>query len=330
MKKTVILAFMLWSSLSAQVGLDKIAQSTMNFQLVSVSPRASALGEAVTASLCGPDAAFYNPAAVRVQDGRFGLLAESTRWIADIDYLAASASWNMGYASTIALHVLSVDYGKIRSTSLISPEELPQYPDGYIDNGTMKNIGASSLGITYAHTVSMQFSIGASLRLVSQSLGQNVLANGLVNNSIQKVAADAGVRYLSSGGNYVFAMSIRNFSSNVKRELIYEQMPLLFTMGTAVNLNKLFHFDERNKLTLSIDFQHPNNFGERMNLGVEYAMNQTLFLRSGIQTNRDLMEYSAGAGLNVPLAGHHLSFDYSWTPVDIFNPVHRIAIGWSL
>jgi len=43
---TCILLLSLSSPINAQVGLKKVAQSTMNFLLVGVAPRASAMGEA--------------------------------------------------------------------------------------------------------------------------------------------------------------------------------------------------------------------------------------------------------------------------------------------
>ncbi len=43
---TCILLLSLSSPINAQVGLKKVAQSTMNFLQVGVAPRASAMGEA--------------------------------------------------------------------------------------------------------------------------------------------------------------------------------------------------------------------------------------------------------------------------------------------
>jgi len=49
---------------SAQVGLNKVAQSTMNFLLVSVSPEASAMGDAYSAVGKGAASIFFNAAGI--------------------------------------------------------------------------------------------------------------------------------------------------------------------------------------------------------------------------------------------------------------------------
>jgi hypothetical protein len=315
----------------AQVGLKKVAQSTMNFLLVSVSPHASALGEAYCALGTGAESIFFNPAGISEVSSRFELQMYNTGWIADINYLGGSFVWNLKNYGALGLSLISVDYGTIHGTGLLSASERDLYPLGYKDLGPVKNVGAYSCGITYGRSISTQFLIGGDMKLVGQNLGQSQLADGLKNNNAVKLAFDAGVKYRTGFRSFRFGMSIRNFSSNIKREEVYEQLPLQFTMGIAVDLFQVFTPDKKgnNALTLAIDFLHPNNYSERVNLGIEYKLFDKIALRGGYQTNQDVASWSAGLGVNAPIGRHLVIFDYSYSSFEIFDNVSRLAIGFA-
>lgn len=329
--KTMILALAITTQfLFAQVGLKKVAQSTMNFQLVGISPRASALGEAFCALGTGAESIFYNPAGIAtLSSGKFEFQAYSTNWICDIDYFGAALVWNTERYGAIGVSMLNVDYGTIYGTSLITADEKELYPMGYKDLGKVKNVGAYSLGITYSKAISSQFSIGGNLRLAGQNLGQSQLADGLKNNNASKLVLDGGVRYNTGLKGLVFGMYIRNFSSNVKREEIEEQLPTLFAMGIGLDLiDALFPgLSKSHALNFGVDYLHPNNYTERMNIGFEYRLWDKLALRYGYQTNRDLASWSIGFGLNTGLGNNKISFDYSYSHFDIFNGVNRFSLG---
>ena len=335
MKKATFLVFgfclilYLPQALRAQVGLRKVGQSTMNFLLVSNSPRASALGEAYCALGTGVESLFFNPAGVIELNNRFEMQTYTTRWIADINYLAGGFVWNMQRYGAIGISLLSVDYGTIYGTSLLYNAEKDQYPLGYIDLGSVKNVGAYAFGLTYGRAISSQFLIGGSLRLVGQNLGQSQLNSGLKNNNATKLAFDAGVKYLTDFHGFRFGMAIRNFSSNIKREEIDEQLPLLFTMGMAIDLLEVVAptFSQNNSLNLTVDFLHPNNYSERINYGLEYILFDRFAIRGGYQTNQDLASWSTGIGVNYDIGKTNLRFDYSYSNFDLFDGVNRFSLG---
>lgn len=315
--------------LHAQVGLKKVAQSTMNFLLVSISPHASALGEAYCALGTGAESILFNPAGISEAPSRFELQMYNTSWIGDIDYLGGSFVWNLKQYGALGLSLLSVDYGTIYGTSLLSEAEKDLYPLGYKDLGPVKNVGAFSGGVTYGRAVSTQFLIGGNMRLVSQNLGQSQLAGGWKNNTAVKLAFDAGVKYRTGFHSFRFGMAIRNFSSNIKREEVDEQLPLLFSMGAALDLLDIFaaHHSPDHTLTVAIDFLHLNNYSERVNLGLEYCLFNRIALRGGYQTNQDLASWSAGIGVHANLGQLPIKLDYSYSNFEIFDGVNRLAFG---
>ncbi|HPG38909.1 MAG TPA: PorV/PorQ family protein [bacterium] len=323
------LVFFMAHVVKAQVGLDKVAQSTMNFQLVSLSPQASAMGEAFCAVGAGAEGIFFNPAGMVETTTKFELKMSITQWIADINYMAGAMVWNTGNWGSFGFSIMSVDYGTINGTSLLAPGESGLYPIGFKDTGEVSNVGAYSFGLTYGRAISSQFFIAGNMRLAGQNLGRSMVATGMKDNNATKLVFDAGVKYYTGLKSFRFGMAIRNFSSNIKREEIEEQLPLLFTMGVAMNIMDVIdpaHAAD-NSLLLAVDFLHPNNYSERMNIGLEYKILGCIALRGGYQTNRDLASWSAGLGLNTTIGKNNIEFDYSYSAFDIFDEVNRFAIG---
>ena len=324
------LFFMIVQSGHAQVGLKKVGQSTMNFLQVNVSPRAAALGETYIAVGQGAEGIFFNPAGAAEFSGRFDVKIYVTRWIADINYMAGAVVYHLGHLGSVGVSALWVDYGTVYGTSLISSSDIAQYPLGYRDNGEMNNVGAYALGITFARAVSQRFYIGGNVRLAGQNLGENMITGGTVTqNTAGKLVFDAGVKYYTGVKSFCFGMAIRNFSSNLKREEISEPLPILFAMGAAVDILELVapEYSEKNRLLLAVDFLHPNNYTERLNVGLEYTVWNMLSLRGGYQTNHDIASWSAGIGTRSRIGTNDITFDYSYSDLDIFSNVNRFSVG---
>ncbi len=311
--------------LDAQVGLNKLAQSTMNFQLVSVSPKASALGEAYYAVGTGSDAVFYNPAGLAEMNSTFDVSLDYTQWIAGIKYFAAAAAWNLHSFGVVGLNVLSVDYGTINWTTL-------DLVNGYMDNGSLPNVGAYSIGLSYAKYVNTQFSVGGNVRFVGQNLGENVFLDGTtVKNGATRLVFDLGVKYNTGFKDFRFSMAYRNFSSAVSYAYQSEELPATFTLGTAIDVMDFFaaNHDRGTSLTLSADYLHSNNYSERVNLGLEYRLLGVIALRGGYQTNRDIQSWSGGVGFNSTLGGSDVEVNYSFSKMDFFNNVNRFSVRFS-
>jgi hypothetical protein len=326
-KYILIVLFALANFINAQVDLKKTGQSTMNFLLVSTSPKASAMGEAFTSVGTGSESIFYNPAGLAIMDNQFDISVNYTSWIADINYLGGSIAFNTFSYGTFGFHMVTVDYGVINGTSLLSNESDPL---GYIDNGPVGNVGAYVVGLSYAKAISNQFSIGGNVKLAGQNLGRNVYTDGSeTENDAVKLVFDAGVRYNTGYKGFVFGMYLRNFSSNIKRELIEEQLPLIFSLGASINAMEVLNFDPASSLILSVDFLHQNNYSERVNLGMEYKLFNMIALRGGYQTNRDLASWSGGIGLSTSLSGYDVEVSYSYSSFEIFDSVNRLSLSFS-
>ena len=314
-----------------QVGLNKVGQSTMDFQLINISPKASGMGEAYTANGIGAEAMFCNPAGIVESKGNLDVTVDYTQWIADIKYLAGGVSYNLGNYGAVGFSLLTVDYGNINATRLDPTLITGGGVRGYIDDGAMQNVGAFSAGLTYAKAISTQFSIGGSVRYVQQNLGENLFSSGSVNkNNASKIAFDAGVKYYTGFKDFRFGMAIRNFASNIRREQNDEQLPLTFTVGGAIDLFQFVNTSNSQALTLAVDFLHSNSYSERINMGMEYKFMNMIAIRGGYQTNRDIASWSVGAGFSSSFGSTGIEVNYSFSKMDIFKDINRLSVGFSI
>lgn len=320
-----------FTAASSQVGLNKLAQSTMNFLSVNTSPKASGMGEAYSVIGVGAEAISFNPAGLcgmqRGVDARIDVM----QWIADINYFDAKVAVKLGNYGTVGIHLLTVDYGTINGTSLIYDYEASIYNKGYKDTGPVENVAAYSFGLSYAQFVNTQFSVGGTVKLAGQNLGESTLASGVKKNNASKLVFDAGVKYVTGFKSFSFGMTIRNFASNIKREAVDEQLPLSFTLGGSMDLLDIFDpaHAKDSGLEFGVDFLHQNNYSERVNLGLEYRLLGALSLRGGYQTNRDLASWSAGIGFNTTVEDYAVELNYSYSKFSIFNNVNRFSLGLS-
>jgi hypothetical protein len=331
LKIIITSVFLITSNNYSQIDLNKTAQSTMNFLLVGTSSRAASLGEAFTAIGNGSESIFYNPAGITGMEGHFDISVNYTNWIADIDYYGGAVTWNAGQWGVLGVHLITVNYGTIHGTSLLSPGEESLYPLGYKETGDINNVGAFSAGFSYAQAVSQEFSIGGTVKFAGQNLGENIYTDNTKQNNATKLVFDAGVRYQTGFKDFTFGMYIRNFSTNLKREEIDEQLPLLFSIGGAINLMKIIdeNLAENNSVMYAFDFLHPNNYTERINMGIEYKTMDMISLRFGYQTNRDLASWSGGLGLNTSISDYNVSLNYSYSSFEYFNGVNRLSLSFS-
>lgn len=330
-RNIVLIVIISMQCIIAQVNLKKTGQSTMNFLLVGTSPKASALGGAYTSLGVGSESMFYNPAGMTQMKGDFNINLNYTQWIADINYLSGGISWNLDQYGVVGFNLLTVDYGVINGTSLISDSESELYPLGYKDDGQVSNVGAYCIGVSYAKPITEEFSVGGNIKLAGQNLGVSLLSTGSKNNNATKFVFDVGIRYQTGFKGFVFGMMIRNFSTDLKREEIEEQLPLFFSLGASINLMDIIdeEISKDNSFLFAVDFLHQNNYSERVNFGIEYKFLNMVALRGGYETNRDLASWSGGIGLNTSISDYDLEVNYSYSKFKYFGSVSRVSLIFS-
>ena len=88
--------------------------------------------------------------------------------------------------------------------------------------------------------------------------------------------------------------------------------------------------DEQNKITTSIQLNHPNDNSENLSLGFEYVWNKMFFARGGYVINVDEQDFSFGAGVNIPVSIANVSVDYAYANFTRLGSAHRFSITLGL
>ena len=323
----IVLAGILLLSIGRSFAQEKRAQT--GFQFLSVVPdaRSAALAGAVTTVAQKSSALWDNPATMSEMSKEFDAAFSMNRWIADINHNAFSLAYrpNNGLLGVFALSFLYVDYGTIEGTIFAQNEQ------GYLETGDILP-NAYALGFGYARNLTNRFNVGGQVKLVHQNLGpalvkltaqEDVIKQD--KNSLSVLAFDFGTTYRTGYKSFVFGMSIRNFSQEIKYVAENFQLPLTFSIGASMDL---FDFIEapRQTLLLTVDAIHPRSHKEQVKIATEYTYRKMLALRFGYVSGADEQNLSFGFGIK----SMGIGLDYAYTPFGIFTKVQRISIRFSL
>ena len=311
------------------VDLKQSGKSSMNFLQVGVSARAAGLGNAYTALSKGVESVFANPAGLTEMESEFEAFVSTTQWFADIKYLAGAVAWNTENYGAMALSFIVVDYGSIKGTALVPKAGTSD--NNYILTGDVENVGAYSFGLTYVKDISDQFSIGGTAKYVGQQLGRWTDALGTVNdNKNSRLAFDMGVKYFPGLESLRLGMSIRNFSTFVSYQspTVGAPLPLTFAVGAAMNVLDLVDKDmsKDHSVLVSAEFIHPNNYTDRVNVGIEYTFLNMFSLRGGYEGNHDVLSWAGGVGVKQTIEGIQFEIDYSYSKALYFDSVNRFGV----
>ena len=307
---------------------DKRAQTGMQFLSVSMSPRAAALGDAMTAiDNTASVALFYNPASMASMQGRGDLSLGIVQWVAEIDMNQAALAFSPsnGRFGVFGVSVMSVDYGELEGTVFDDSDQ------GYEDIGTFSP-SALAVGIGYARALSDRFSVGGQAKFVRQSLGDTIMdADGTSqSNALSTPAFDFGVLYKTGFRSLTLAMSARNFAPAVEYQQESFELPLALSAGASMNLMDLTSLGTASggphAFLLTVEAGHPRAFNEQVRFGGEYRFMNLLALRAGYVAPTDDQGLSLGGGLNLSAGDFSISADYAFTQFDVLGNVNRFGV----
>lgn len=303
----------------------KLAQTGFQFLSIGADARAMGLAGAMTTSVWGSGAMFFNPAGMARMPSTVDLAASQNRWIADITHNAFTVALGPagGALGVFGLSLFTVDYGEVDGTMVWANEQ------GYIDTEVLRP-SAIALGVGYARAISDRFSVGGHLKYVGQHLGESIVPSGdsllTKKNLAFATAFDFGTLFNTGFRSLTFGMSVRNFSNEIEFEEESFQLPLTFRIGLSINLFEFLGADPSSQdMRLYLDASHPRDAPEQVNVGAEYGLWNTLFLRGGYLVKFDERGPTFGLGIN--LLG--LAVDYAYTPFGVFDRVEQFTLRLS-
>ena len=311
----------------------KVGTTAAPFLKIECGARPVAMGGAFVALANDPSGIYYNPAGIAELKKTY-IAGGHTEWFAEI---------NHDYAIFV-LPTSRINYclwgsflasGDIEITTIENPEGTGQHCN-YIDG---------LLGFTVSMFVSDRLSIGLSGKYIQQKL---------YNESASTIALDIGSILRTPFNGLRLGMCMTNYGGEMQlagNDLIVQTdpwpdfegnpdvearlstesfpLPLAFKLGIAFDLigvEEAFIANKDHRLTIAVDGIHPNDGEEKLLIGCEYGLFNTLFLRGGYKHNYDTQKFTAGAGVKVDLGPREISVDYAYVDMDILDSTHRIFI----
>lgn len=297
------------------LGGQRAGISTAQFLKIGVGGRATALGDAFVAIANDASALYWNPAGL-TQFQTNQVFFSHNKWLVDINHDFLGAVYHLDETNSFGVSLTALTMQKMPVTTEFAPF------------GTGEYFGFSDLaiGISYSRKMTEQFSFGATVRYIEETLDKLKMRGVLI---------DLGTYYWTGLGSTRFAVAVTNFGSNLapdgkvvlvgKREVSDWQdfaPPTMFRIGFAFEPYQ----DEQHKLTSSVQLNHPNDNSENVSAGFEYSWSEIVYLRAGYKFNVDEQNYTFGAGVNVPLDIANFTLDYSFSNFTRLGSAHRFSI----
>jgi len=192
--------------------------------------------------------------------------------------------------------------------------------------GQYFGFGDIALAVSYSRRMTEQFGVGLTIRYVEETL--DVL-------KMRGVLLDFGTMYWTGLGTTRFAVSITNFGNEfspdgkvtlwggrTNDEWQSFSPPTMFRIGFAFEPYE----SAQNRITTSIQLNHPNDNSENVSIGAEYSYANIVALRAGYKINADEQDFTAGAGVNLPLGIGNVSVDYAFANYSKLGATHRFSI----
>ncbi len=319
---------------SAKGQLIKRAQVGFRFLENPVGAEVIGRGMVGVATTRNSNGIFWNPGLLGWIQSDVDLSLNNTQGIADINMNSAAAAVTLRGIGVIGVSLLVMDYGEFYGTRRANNEQ------GYEETG-MFSPKAYAVGMAFSQKVSDRFSYGVHLKYARQDLGSawvaptgsslgdpnlTVAQRGYAQNAL---AADVGAYYDFQYNGIKFGATLQNISREVRYESEPFPLPFAVSFGATVEPLRFFVDDQTNPLVLSFESRHPRDFDEKLKLGAEYHLVETVIARIGYSTNYDERGLSAGLGIRYEVAGFPLRADYAYQAFGLFGAVHHLSIGIS-
>lgn len=297
------------------LGGQRAGISTAQFLKIGVGGRASAMGGAFVAVANDVSSLYWNPAGL-VQTQKNELMFSHNSWVIDIGHEFFGASYHLSSNDAVGVSLTSLHMDDMKVTTEVNP----------FGTGEYFSFGDFAVAATYSRRMTEQFSFGATIRYFEETLDKLKMRGLLV---------DLGTYYWTGLGTTRFAVTITNFGNELapdgevilfggRKNKNWQSFspPTLFRIGFAFEPYET----ENNRVTASIQLNHPNDNSENVSIGAEYAWNNLFFVRSGYKINVEEQDFSFGAGTNLDLELAEFTLDYSYVNFERLGSVHRFSI----
>ncbi|NOX65086.1 MAG: PorV/PorQ family protein [Chlorobi bacterium] len=297
------------------LGGQRAGISTLQFLKIGVGGRAAAMGDAFIAVADDASSLYWNPAGL-VFAKQNEVMFSHNQWVADISQEFIGGFFKFSANDAVGVSLTALHMADMKVTNEVNPFGTGQY----------FSFGDIAITVTYSRKMTDQFSFGGSIRYVEETLDKL---------KMRGVMIDLGTMYWTGLGTTRFAVAITNFGNELAPDGEVKlwgdrtvsdwqsfSPPTMFRIGFAMEPWQ----NDHNRITASIQLNHPNDNSENVSIGAEYSYNEILNLRGGYKVNADEQSFTAGAGVRLPLGIANVSVDYAFAQFSRLGATHRFSI----
>ncbi len=339
--KIVFILYILLNAITClYAGQKNVGQSGMTYLAISMCSRENAMGDAGTASVKGINGLWHNPSVIADIDN-FAVSLNQVDWLIDTYVSGIAAAYGMGNWGTIALDVTYMDWGDIIGTK---PVDRSVDPRGFQITGNIE-VEDYALGVAYARRINDKFAMGVKIKRVHENLGNALYVTSEIGENedgdieyersskeweLDNWGFDFGTIYDTGWKGLLFAMTLQNFSRDMKYYYDEFQLPMTLKMGLAMKISEIFFPDSKQfYLNAAIDASTPNDYSERVNIGSELVYLDRFALRGGYKFNNDVESMTLGFGFNFDFSGVNASIDYAYSSATYFQDINRFSLNFN-
>lgn len=321
MKKILIIIILLATYFNTEaqlfpiLGGQRAGISTAQFLKIGVGSRSSAMGDAFVAIANDASALYWNPAGL-VQFNQDQIIFSHNKWAVDINHDFLGAVYHLDETNTFGVSLTSLSMEDMKVTTEFAP----------FGTGEYFSFGDIAFAVSYSRKMTEQFSFGGTVRYIEETLDKL---------KMRGVMIDLGTYYWTGLGTTRFAVTVSNFGNQLapdgkvvligRREKSDWQSfspPTIFRIGFAFEPYQ----SEDNRITTSVQLNHPNDNSENISTGLEYSWKDIVYLRGGYLFNVDEKNYSFGFGVHIPISIAYCSVDYSYSNFTKLGNSQRFSI----
>lgn len=348
MKKLIIPIFILFTFSSLYAGNpDRQGEAGANELLLNPWARSAGLHTLSTSFIGGVEAMRLNVAGLgRFSSGSEFYLGNARLFEgSDISMNALGFASKVGKNGALGISLAAMDFGDIEITTV-------DQPDGI---GGNVNATFMHLGVGYSYTYANKISVGALVRVISETL-TDVTAIG--------AAIDAGVQYVTGENDeFKLGVSLRNVGTPMRftgEGLSFQtsnpdgtanylitagQRSQRFELPSVLNIGVSYdiYFMEKSFVRAAGNFTSNAFSRDNIGLGAEVHLNNLIVLRGayrydlgtvpGDAQNNIYTGIAAGASVEVPFkkgSDRKVSIDYAYRTTNPFRGTHNIGIRLSI
>ncbi len=325
MKKILLIAILIFTctenkaQLFPTLGGQRAGISTAQFLKIGVGARAIGMGDAFIAVANDVSSLYWNPAGL-VESSKDQIIFSHNEWLVEVKHDFIGASYHLSPTDVLGVSFISLYTEDMPVTTEVLP----------FGTGQVFSFGDIAFSLSYSKKMTDKFSVGVTVRYMEETLA---------NLKMRGVLVDMGTLYWTGLGSTRFAVAISNFGNELAPDgkvILYGgreksdwqsfSPPTMFRLGFAFEPYQ----SDYNKVTASIQLNHPNDNSENVSLGVEYGWKNIFYLRGGYKINVEDQNYTFGAGIKAPLGIADVNFDYAYANFAKLGSAHRFSIIFGL